>query len=58
MMTGIFKMDYSKRLPQGSRVQIEIIKEDRKSQTGYMAKVVNEWKRPRWFDIGWFEIIK
>ena len=58
MMIGIFKIDYNKRLPRGSRVQIEVIKEDRSFKAGYKAKVVKEWSRPKWFDIGWFETIK
>lgn len=58
MMTGILKVYYSERLPQGSRVQIEVIKEDWSFQTGYKVKVVKEWSRPKWFDISWFKIIK
>jgi len=57
-MIGILAEDYSKKLPKGSIVEIAEIKKYYDCQTGYMAKVVSEWSRPKWLDLSWFKSIR
>lgn len=57
-MIGILAEDYSKKLLKGSIVEIAEIKKCCYCKTGYWAKVVDEWSRPKWLDLSWFKSIK
>ncbi len=40
----------------GKRVFIDRLKGNPASKNYISARVVNLWKRPQWFDIGWFDL--
>ncbi len=39
----------------GKRVKIDRLKGNPTSKNHIMARVTNLWKRPQWWDVGWFD---
>lgn len=50
-----FIADFSGRAPKGTHVVIDRWKFTPHSQSGLSFRVVNLYKKPVWFDSGWFE---
>ena len=44
---------FSNKYPKGTVVVIDKIRYSKKYAHKYAVRVVNLWKNPRWFDIGW-----
>lgn len=54
----VFAYDYNYRVQKGDSAIVDAIKKTTDSQSGISVRVVNRWKAPHWFDIGWFEGFK
>jgi hypothetical protein len=48
------KDTYSPRLKKGDVVEVDAIAVRHDCTSGLLLRVVGVWKRPRWFDFGWF----
>lgn len=46
--------DYNRNFRMGQGVEVDKIEYDKLFDSGYKVRVINIWKKPRWFDLGWF----
>jgi hypothetical protein len=53
-----FKSDYNDRVKKGTVVTVENLKQSSDCLTGLLVLVSGPWKRPMWFDLSWFTIIR
>ena len=49
-----FIYDFSTRIKKGTEVEIDKIKYKKECSSGIMVRVVGLWKKPTWFDLGYF----
>jgi len=55
-LRGTFKENYDDRVKKGTKVFIDRIKGFAGCKSYLHMRVANIWKKPRWFDSGWFRI--
>ena len=53
-MEVTFRNYFSPKAVRGKVVEVDKIRHGW-SFTGYELRVVGVWKKPAWFDVGWFE---
>lgn len=52
---GEFKQDYNDRIPKGTKIIIDRVRPSAENPPRIQVRVVNLWKKPTWFDSGWFK---
>ena len=48
------KLNYSPKMKVGQIIEIGGIRKDKNTVSGIGVCVEGIWKKPRWFDLGWF----
>jgi hypothetical protein len=55
---GRFKKDFNKNIKKGKKVVIDRIKYSPITTNYLFVRVINLWKKPAWFNAGWFKFDK